>query len=59
MLIIFQIQCHQLIPFFHYSSRFVSDNHYLSTDNIKFMMMSQQVIMARLKRRFDSGIELT
>ena len=57
MLQVFQIQCHQFILFFYYSSRFVLDNHHLSTDTIKFM--SQQVIIARLTRGFDSGIELS
>ena len=41
---------------FYYSTRFVLDNHHLSTDNIKFM--SQQIIIVRLRRGFDSGIEL-
>ena len=43
--------------FFYYSSRLLLDDHHLSTDNIK--VMSQQVIIARLMRRLDSGIELS
>ena len=53
MLIIFQIQCHQLLQFFYYS--FVLDNHHLSTDNIK--RMHEQVIIAKLRRGM-TGIEL-
>ena len=56
MLIIFQTQCHQLIPFFQYSLILLLNHHHLSTDNIKFI--SQQIIIASLMRGLDSGIEL-
>ena len=42
-------------PVFHYSLILLLDKHNLSTANIKFM--SQQMIIARLMRGFDSGIE--
>ena len=44
------------MPFFYYSSSLLLDNHHLSTDNIKFI--SQQIIIAKLRRGFDSGIDL-